>query len=122
VGNESFLVARHGTRCVSQIQDYCFISQLVTVVLTSRYTRPAKGALRPEGRIPSDCYHDCLLVLWSTVFPIPRAMEYSISNPSYYGVQGLPFPIPDIHMAERLTLSFTYRKRCTTSRLRHTTG
>ena len=86
------------------------------------HTRPAKGALRPEGRIPSDCYHDCLLVLWSTVFPIPRAMEYSISNPSYYGVQGLPFPIPDIHMAERLTLSFTYRKRCTTSRLRHTTG
>ena len=38
----------------------CFISQLVTVVHTSRYTRPAKGALRPEGRIPSDCYPDCL--------------------------------------------------------------
>ena len=24
------------------------------------HTRSAKGALRPEGRIPSDCYHDCL--------------------------------------------------------------
>ena len=24
------------------------------------HTRPAKGLLRPEGRIPSDCYHDCL--------------------------------------------------------------
>ena len=30
------------------------------------HTRPAKGALRPEGRIPSDCYHDCLLI------PIPH--------------------------------------------------
>ena len=43
------------------------------------HTRPAKGALRPEGRI---------------------------SNPSYYGVQGLPFPIPDIHAPKRLTLFF----------------
>ena len=30
------------------------------------HTRPAKGLLRPEGRIPSDCYHDCLLI------PIPH--------------------------------------------------
>jgi hypothetical protein len=32
--------------------------------------------LVPEGTIPSDCYHDCLLILWSTVFPIPHTMEY----------------------------------------------
>ena len=30
------------------------------------HTRPAKGLLRPEGRIPSDCYPDCLLI------PIPH--------------------------------------------------
>ena len=42
------------------------LPKLVTVVHTSRYTRPAKGRLlRPEGRIPSDCYPDCLLI------PIP---------------------------------------------------
>jgi hypothetical protein len=29
----------------------------------------------------------CLLILWSTVFPIPHTIEYSI-----------PFPIPDIHV------------------------
>ena len=44
------------------------LPKLATVVHTSRYTRSAKGALR-KGR---DGY----------------------SNPSYYGVQGLPFPIP----------------------------
>ena len=30
------------------------------------HTRPAKGLLRPEGTIPSDCYPDCLLI------PIPH--------------------------------------------------
>jgi hypothetical protein len=48
---------------LSQIQAHCFISHLVTVVHTSRYTRPAKGAF------PEDCYHDCLRILWSTVYP-----------------------------------------------------
>ena len=37
--------------------------KLVTVVHTSRYTRPAKGLLRPQGRIPKGYYHDCLLVI-----------------------------------------------------------
>ena len=41
------------------------------------HTRPAKGLLRPEGRIPSDCYPDCL----------------RNTNPSYT-------------WSERLTLSF----------------
>jgi lysophospholipase L1-like esterase len=30
-----------------------------------------------EGTVPSDCYHECLR----------NTMEYSISNPSYYGIQ-----------------------------------
>ena len=44
------------------------------------HTRPAKG------RLP-----------WTVTLPwLRNTMEYSISNPSYSGVQGLPFPIPDI--------------------------
>ena len=45
------------------------------------HTRPAKGLLRPEGRIPSDCYHDCLRNTMETVFPIPHTMEYKINFP-----------------------------------------
>jgi hypothetical protein len=57
-------------------------------------------------------------VPWSTEFPIPRTMEYGISNPSYRGVRyfqslvpwsavfpiprtveySVPFPIPDINI------------------------
>jgi len=54
---------------LSQIQAHCFISHLVTVVHTSRYTRPAKGAF------PEDCYHDCLRIPWST--------GPFLSNPGY---------------------------------------
>ena len=59
------------------------LSQAPRSACAIAHTRPAKGALRPEGRIPSDCYHNCLR----------NTMEYSISNPSYYGVQyTLPNP------------------------------
>ena len=67
------------TRCFTEAGDCC---------PTSRYTRPAKGLLRPEGRIPSDCYHDCLLI-----------------------------PIPHTHH-ERLTLSVTYLTQSPRTRLR----
>ena len=36
------------------------LSQAPRSACAIAHTRPAKGALRPEGRIPSDCYHDCL--------------------------------------------------------------
>ena len=52
------------------------------------HTRPAKGLLRPKGNIPSDCYPDCLLILWSTVYPSQSLI-----------------PIPHTHH-DRLTLFF----------------
>jgi hypothetical protein len=36
------------------------LSQSPRSAFAIAHTRLAKGALRPEGRIPSDCYHDCL--------------------------------------------------------------
>ena len=53
------------------------ISQSPRSACLIAHTRPAKGLLRPEGRIPSDCYPDCL----------------RNTNPSYT-------------WSERLTLSF----------------
>jgi hypothetical protein len=52
----------------------CDLPKLVTVVHTSRYTRPAS---------------------WSIT---TRRDGYS--NPSYHGVQGLPFPIPDARIPD----------------------
>jgi hypothetical protein len=49
------------------------------------HTRPAKGLLRPEGRIPSDC----LLTLWSTVYPFQSLI-----------------PIPHTHGRETDTFGF----------------
>jgi hypothetical protein len=42
------------------------ISQSPRSACLIAHTRPAKGLLRPEGRIPSDCYPDCLRI------PIPH--------------------------------------------------
>ena len=54
----------------------CDLPKLVTVVHTSRYTRPASWSITPaKGAFPEDCYHDCLCIPWST--------GPTLSNPGY---------------------------------------
>ena len=63
------------------------LPKLVTVVHTSRYTRPAKGLLRPEGRIPSDCYPDCLR---NTNPSYPWSERLTLSALSYQYLRVVP--------------------------------
>ena len=66
------------TRCFTEAGDCC---------PTSRYTRPAKGLLRPEGRIPSDCYPDCLR---NTNPSYPWSERLTLSALSYQYLRMVP--------------------------------
>jgi hypothetical protein len=57
----------------------------------------------PTHRLPDrPDYPDWLLILWSTVFPIPHTMEYSI-----------PFPIPHTHGPHETDTFGVHRARST---------
>ena len=89
------------------------LSQSPRSAFAIAHTRPAKGRLttrRAHSRRTVTL--TVFVILWSTVFPIPHTMEYSI-----------PFPIPHINPGythhDRLTLSFLSGQEVGTRNLRH---